>query len=145
MEPILDPRGIQERPLLTLAPRPTIERLRKGPILFFDNTKLAFRNNSEIFVRIKDHFRKNGMTNFIDYRETVRGKTNQELNDFATLLARSEPVAAVTALGDVGVSPGTTILTIALEKLGIPSVYITAPPGTALAKAVAFYLSLIHI
>ena len=139
MEPVLDPRGIQERPNAKLAPRPTLERLRQGPVLFYDNSKLSFRNCGEIFVRIKENLAKEGISNFLDYSETVRGKTNQELKDYATMLAESKPVAAVLALGDVGVSPATTIVTIALEELGVPSVYITAPPGTDLAKAVAFY------
>jgi hypothetical protein len=139
IEPVLDPRGIQERPKVQLAHRHTLERLRQGPVLFYDNTKLSFRNCSEIFVRIKENFTRDGIVNFLDFRETVRGKTNQELKDYAAILAKKKPVAAVLALGDVGVSPATTIITIALEELGVPSVYITAPPGTALARAVAFY------
>ena len=139
MEPVLDPRGIQERPNIKLAPRPTLEHLRQGPVLFYDNSKLSFRNCGEIFVRIKENLAKEGISNFLDYSETVRGKTNQELKAYAAMLAESKPVAAVLALGDVGVSPATTIITIALEELGVPSVYITAPPGTDLAKAVAFY------
>ncbi len=139
IEPVLDPRGIQKRHKVKLAPRPTLEQLRQGPVLFYDNTKLSFRNCGEIFLRIKENFVKEGIVNFIDFRETVRGKTNQELKDYAARLAEAKPVAAILALGDVGVSPATTIVTIALEELGIPSVYITAPPGTDLAKAVAFY------
>ncbi len=139
IEPVLDPRGIQERPKLQLAPRPTLEGLRQGPVLFYDNTKLSFRNCSEIFIRIKEIFTRDGIVNYLDFRETVRGKTSQELKNYAAILAKEKPVAAVLALGDVGVSPATTILTIALEELGVPSVYITAPPGTALARAVAFY------
>jgi len=139
IEPVLDPRGIQKSPKLQLAPRPSLERLRQGPVLFYDNTKLSFRNCNEIFIRIKEHFSRDGIVNFLDYRETVRGKTNEELKEYAAMLASNKPVAAVLALGDVGVSPATTIVTIALEELGVPSVYITAPPGTDLARAVAFY------
>ena len=39
----------------------------------------------------------------------------------------------------MGTSPATCIVTIALEKLGIPSVYITAPPGGELVEGVALY------
>ena len=39
----------------------------------------------------------------------------------------------------MGTSPATCIVTIALEKLGIPSVYITAPPGGELVEGVAVY------
>ncbi len=75
----------------------------------------------------------------VDYCETVRGKSTEELKSYARMLAESNPVAAVVALGDMGTSPATTIVTMALEELGIPSVYITAPPGHGLMRAVAFY------
>jgi hypothetical protein len=136
---LLDPRGIQERPIIQLAPRVSIEELKKGRILFYDNTKLSFCNYGEVFVRIKERFRKMGIHNFIDYRETVRGKDTQALENYAAMLARENPVAAVVALGDMGTSPATCIVTIALEKLGIPSVYVTAPPGGDLVEGVAVY------
>lgn len=139
INPVMDPRGKQERPMLQLAPRVSMDDLCKGPILFYDNTKLGFVNYMEVFRRIKVNFAKEGITNFVDFRETVRGKTNQELKDYAAKLAEAKPVAAILALGDMGTSPATTIITIALEELGIPSLYITAPPGSDLVKAVAFY------
>jgi hypothetical protein len=139
MEPVIDPRGKQKRSTLILAPRVSRDVLRKGPILFFDNTKLSFCNYFEVFRRIKENLAKEGITNFIDSRETVRGKSTQELRDYAAMLSRSGPVASIIALGDMGTSPATTILTIGLEEQGIPTVYITAPPGHDLARAVAFY------
>ena len=138
-EVVLDPRGKQERRLIRLAPRPTMEELRKGPVLFYDNTKLGFCNYMEVFKRIKHNFRKQGITNFIDFRETVRGKSTHMLKDYAVKLASTKPVAAVLALGDMGTSPGTAIISIALEEIGVPNVYITAPPGTNLVEAVSFY------
>ncbi|MBW1713122.1 MAG: hypothetical protein JRJ59_08255, partial [Deltaproteobacteria bacterium] len=114
-------------------------QLRQGPVLFYDNTKLGFVNYMEVFRRIKENLAQEGVTNFIDFRETVRGKTNQDLRDYAASLAAAKPVAAVLALGDMGTSPATTIIAIALEELGVPNVYITAPPGTDLVKGVAFY------
>ena len=83
LHPIIDPRGRQERPLLQLAPRVTLEELRKGKILFYDNTKLGFCNYMEVFVRIKERLREMGITNFVDYRETVRGKDTQKLEEYA--------------------------------------------------------------
>ncbi len=136
---LLDPRGFQERPVLQLAPRTDIEKLKKGRILFYDNTKLSFCNYGEVFVRIKERFREMGISNFIDYRETVRGKDTKALEKYAAMLAKEKPDAAVVALGDMGTSPATCIVTIALEKLGIPSVYITAPPGGDLVEGVAVY------
>jgi tRNA A37 threonylcarbamoyladenosine biosynthesis protein TsaE len=139
LNPLLDPRGIQERPILKLAPRVDIEKLKSGKILLYDNTKLSFCNYGEVFVRIKERFREVGIKNFIDYRETVRGKDTKKLEDYAAMLAKEKPTAAVVALGDMGTSPATCIVTIALEKLGIPSVYITAPPGAELVEGVAVY------
>ena len=137
--PLLDPRGYQERPVLKLAPRAGLEKLKSGRILFYDNTKLSFCNYGEVFVRIKERFREMGIGSFIDYRETVRGKDTHALENYAAMLAKEKPDAAVVALGDMGTSPATCILTIALEKLGIPSVYITAPPGGDLVEGVAVY------
>ena len=137
--PLLDPRGYQERPVLKMAPRVSLEKLKSGRILFYDNTKLSFCNYGEVFVRIKERFREMGISNFINYRETVRGKDTRALENYAAMLAKEKPDAAVVALGDMGTSPATCILTIALEKLGIPSVYITAPPGGDLVEGVAVY------
>ncbi len=136
---MLDPRGLQERPIIKLAPRVDIEALKKGKVLFYDNTKLSFCNYGEVFVRIKERFREMGIGNFVDYRETVRGKDTEALEKYAAMLAKEKPVAAVVALGDMGTSPATCIVTVALEKLGIPSVYITAPPGGDLVEGVAVY------
>ena len=135
----MDPRGRQEREYLKLAVRPNMDRLRAGPVLFFDNTKLSFGNYATVFQRIKEVFRQKGIDNFIDHRETVRGKSTQELIDLAKRAAECQPVAAIIALGDMGVAPASTVLSIALEKSGIPSVLLTAHPGTALAKATAYY------
>ncbi len=136
---VLDPRGRQERPMLELAPRVTIDDLRRGPVLFYDNTKLGFVNYMEVFHRIKENFATDGITNLIEFRETVRGKTNQDLKDYAAKLAAAKPVAAILALGDMGTSPATAVVTIALEELGVPSLYITAPPGSDLVRGVSFY------
>ncbi|MCL5290358.1 MAG: hypothetical protein M1489_04920 [Firmicutes bacterium] len=139
LEPLLDPRGRQERPQLKLAPRVNMEDLQKGRILFYNNTKLEFCNYTEIFPRIKKLFADRGIKNFIDFRETVRGKSTQDLINYAKKLAAAKPVAAVVALGDMGTSAATTVITIAFEELGIPSVYITAPPGAQIVEGVAFY------
>ena len=55
------------------------------------------------------------------------------------MLAEEKPVAAIVAFGDMGTSSSTTVLTIALEKIGIPAVYMTAPPGTAITEGVGVY------
>jgi hypothetical protein len=125
---------------LHLAPRVSIEELKQGPILFYNNTKLDFCNYDETFVRLKESFEKLGISNFVDVRETVRGKSSQALKAYgADLVRRTKPKAAVVALGDMGTSPATTIVTIGIEEAGVPAVYITAPPGSDLVKSVAFY------
>jgi len=139
LNPLLDPRGFQERPIIKLAPRVSVEKLKKGKILFYNNTKLSFCNYGEVFVRIKERFRDMGISTFIDYLETVRGKDTAALEKYAAMLAKEKPAAAVVALGDMGTSPATCIVTMALEKLGIPSVFITAPPGGELVEGVAVY------
>ena len=137
--PMLDPRGIQGRPKIKLAHRPSLEGLRQGPVIFYDNTKLGFCNYIEVFHQLRRNFIEKGIQNIVDFRETVRGKSTQDLKNYAAKLAQVKPKAAVLALGDVGTSPATAILTMAMEELGIPSVYITAPPGSDLVRGVVFY------
>lgn len=136
---LLDPRGYQERPILKLAPRVSLEDLKKGKILFYNNTKLGFCNYMQVFVRIKERFTEMGITNFVDYCETVRGKDTKKLEEYAAMLAKEKPTAAVVAFGDMGTSAATTVVTIALEKLGIPTVYMTAPPGSSITEGVGVY------
>ena len=75
---LLDPRGEVAQPKFELARRVNMDDLKKGPILFYDNTKLDFCNYSEVFVAIKEHLKSIGINNFVDFRETVRGKTTED-------------------------------------------------------------------
>jgi len=138
---LLDPRGFQDRTLITLAKRPSLEELKTGKILFYNNTKLGFCNYYTVFDRIKEHLREIGCddSKWVEYTETVRGKNAEKLGEYAAMLAEEKPVAAIVAFGDMGTSSSTTVLTIALEKLGIPAVYMTAPPGTAITEGVGAY------
>ena len=76
---LLDPRGYQERPVLKLAKRPTLEKLKNGKILFYNNTKLGFCNYMTVFDRIKERLQEIGICNFVEYTETVRGKNTPRL------------------------------------------------------------------
>ena len=138
---LLDPRGYQERPMLELAKRPTLEELKQGKILFYNNTKLGFCNYYTVFDRIKERLKELGCReeNWVEYTETVRGKNADKLMEYAKMLAKEKPVAAIVAFGDMGTSSSTTVLTIALEKIGIPAVYMTAPPGTGITEGVGVY------
>lgn len=139
MNTILDPRGMTQRKSLALAKRCTKEELQKGKLLIYNNTKVEFCNYMEIIPTIKNCFEEVGISNFIDFRRTVRGLSADGLAKLADELAAYEPTAVVIALGDMGVSPASTILTIELERRGIPTVLITASPGAELAQAVAYY------
>lgn len=136
---LLDPRGYQDREIIQLAKRVSLEELKKGKILFYNNTKLGFCNYYTVFDRIKEHLEKLGITNFVEYTETVRGKDAKKLADYAKMLAEEKPQAAIVAFGDMGTSSSTTVLSIELEKLGIPTVYMTAPPGTGITEGVGLY------
>jgi len=136
---ILDPRGFQERKMIRLAKRVPLEELKKGKILFYNNTKLGFCNYYTVFDRIKEQLCKLGIENFVEYTETVRGKDAQGLKKYAEMLAKEKPAAAIVAFGDMGTSSSTTVLSIALEELGIPTVYMTAPPGTGITEGVGVY------
>ena len=136
---ILDPRGYQERRKITLATRVSLEELKTGKILFYNNTKLGFCNYYTVFDRIKEHLRELGIENFVEYTETVRGKDAGKLKEYAQMLAKEKPSAAIVAFGDMGTSSSTTVLSIALEELGIPTVYMTAPPGTGITEGVGVY------
>jgi hypothetical protein len=141
VDKMFDPRGYQERPMLKLANRPTLDQLKKGKILFYNNTKLGFCNYYTVFDQIKKHLRDIGCDDaqWVEYTETVRGKNAEKLAEYAAMLAKEKPVAAIVAFGDMGTSSSTTVVTIELEKLGIPSVYMTAPPGTGITEGVGVY------
>lgn len=140
VESIMDPRGAQRRNKLKLAKRATLEELKKGPVLFYNNTKLRYASYIEVFSRIKRRFAELGITNFIDVEETVRGKSTQQLKEYGiSLVKKTRPKGVVVALGDMGTSPATSIVTMGIEEAGVPAVYITAPPGSDLVRSTVFY------
>ena len=103
---LLDPRGYQERKKIKLAKRPTLEELKSGKILFYNNTKLGFCNYYTVFDRIKEHLRDIGCddSKWAEYTETVRGKNADMLWKYCEKLAEEKPVAAIVAFGDMGTS-----------------------------------------
>ncbi len=74
---LLDPRGFQNREVIQLAPRVTVEDLRNGKIAFYNNTKLDFCNYIAVFDRIKERFAQLGVTNFVDFYETAGARTRK--------------------------------------------------------------------
>lgn len=136
---LIDPRGHISKANITLTPRPSFNELKNGKILFYDNTKLSFCHYAEVFSAIKRGFQQRGLSHFSDVRQTVRGCMTEDLRERARRLAQDGYVAAVVALADMGTSPMTTVLAVELEKAGIPTVLISAPPGDGLAKHVAYF------
>lgn len=139
LDDVLDPRGQVSINTIRLAKRPSADELASGNILFYDNTKLDFCNYAEILTAIKRHFEARGIKNLVTCRQTVRGCMTHDLRERARKLAEGGYVAAIVALADMGTSPMTTVLAIELEKAGIPTLLISAPPGDGLAKHVAYY------
>ena len=139
---ILDPRGYQERPVIKLSERPSLEELKHARILFYNNTKLGFCNYYTVFTRIKERLREIGCddSNWFEYVETVRGKNAAKLGELAhRLVEEYKPDVCIVAFGDMGTSSSTTVLSIAFEHEVIPTLYMTAPPGTAITEGVGVY------
>ena len=139
MMKILDPRGGNHKREIRLANRPGLQELSRGKLLIYNNTKVEFCNYTEIIPCLKACFESRGVKQFVDFRRTVRGLNGEGLEKLADELVALGITAAVIALGDMGVSPASTLLTIALEKRGVPAVLITASPGAELAQATAYY------
>ncbi|HEP0991411.1 TPA: hypothetical protein QIX85_003538 [Serratia marcescens] len=136
---IFDPRGENQFYELKLAPRPSLQALRDGKVLFFDNTKLDFCHYREIFTRLEAVLNENGIHHIEHVRQSVRGTMTEQIRALADNLAQRQVQAAVVALADMGTSVMTTILAIELEKRGIATLLIASPPGDNLAEHVAHY------
>ncbi len=136
-ENLVDPRGIVKKNNLKLAKRKSLEDLKNGKLLLYDNTKLDFANYYEVFRTLKKELEKIGLNNYIEYKETVRGKDTEDFYQLAKKFHDDGFDAAIIALGDMGTSSATTVFSIQMEKVGIPVVYITAPPGAKLVESVA--------
>ncbi|MEP7069077.1 MAG: hypothetical protein ABI789_07555 [Usitatibacter sp.] len=139
---LLDPRGLLRRSQLTLAARPARAALPDAAVVFYDNTKMDVGHYGLVFERIKAGLRHRSISRFLDLRETIRGKTTEDIDRLAERLAsmsESVPIAAVIGLADMGVSPAMVTLSVSLERMGVPTVCLTAGPGAALSRAHASY------
>jgi hypothetical protein len=136
---IIDPRPKTLKNPLVLAERTTLENIRKKKLLLLDNTKLDIGNYRTILTLLQSSLEVNGFQQIELVRQTIRGKSSVQIEQMAKDFAVSGIKSAILTLGDMGVSPGMVLLTIALEKAGVPTVCVTAGPGTQLAKAVAYY------
>lgn len=138
-ERLLDPRGRLRLARITLAPRPDASALAAGTVLFYDNEKMDVGHYGLIYARIKEGLRGRGISRFCDRRASIRGKTSGDIAAMARDLSQLGASAAVIALADMGVSPAMVALAIEMERLGLPTVCLTARPGSRLAIAHAYY------
>jgi hypothetical protein len=136
---LLDPRGelVLARP--ALARRPDASALSAGTLLFYDNTKLDVGQFGLLLPTLKEGLAARGITRFVDERLTIRGTSGNDLDAMSRRFQALGVCAAVIALADMGVSPAMVALTVAMERLGIATVCLTAGPGSRLARAHAHY------
>ncbi len=137
--PLLDPRGALRRTRLTLAPRAGREALAGGTVVFYDNEKMDVGHFGRLFPRIAGGLAAQGITRFHHERASVRGTRTADLAALARRLCVPGARGAVIALADMGVSPAMVALAVELERLGLPTVCLTAGPGSRLASAHAHY------
>lgn len=136
---VIDPRPDRPaEPDFELAPRVSIDALRTTKVLFFDNGKLDSGEYMAVYDAVAAHLAEEEITNVTYVNETIRGKTAEDFDRLAGSFTADGFGAAITALGDKGMTIGTVALTIELERAGIPTVCITAPPGSRLAAATAW-------
>src|ERR671918_2665068 len=90
--PVLDPRGRVERRAQPLAPRPDAARLRRGPVLLYDNGKLAEGAYPAVFQRLRELLAGAGVADVIERREPIRGASVDELRERARALAATGAV-----------------------------------------------------
>jgi hypothetical protein len=139
LERLLDPRGNLRLERIELAPRPDAATFAAGPVLFYDNEKMDVGHYGLIYARIKEGLRSRGIANVLDRRVSIRGKTSGDIVALAHDLNRVGARAAVIGLADMGVSPAMVALAVEMERLGLPTVCLTARPGSRLAAAHAHY------
>ena len=136
---IFDPRPkILSHPL-KLAKRTRLEELKKEKLLLYDNTKLDLNNYRTVLTTFQSHLKSNGFQQIEIFRQTIRGKNEKQIKLLADDMVATGAKGAILTLGDMGVTPAMVVLTIALEKAGVPAVCITAGPGNQLAKGFAYY------
>jgi hypothetical protein len=136
---VLDPRGKLRLTRIALARRPSAAALASGTLLFYDNEKMDVGHYGLIYEWIKEGLRARGISQFVDCRATIRGKTGEDITVMARELSELGASAAVIGLADMGVSPAMVSLAVGLERLGVPTVCLTARPGSRLAIAHAHY------
>jgi len=138
-EQIIDPRPRAIKHSLSLAKRQRLEDLRKETLLILDNSKLDLGNYRTILTILESRLKRKGFQKIEIFRQTIRGKDGRQIKQMAGEIVGLGAKVAILTLSDMGVSPAMVLLTLSLEAAGIPTVCVTAGPGTQLAQAVAYY------
>ncbi len=136
---LIDPRPFFQNPPLELTARLDKKKIAGSRLMLFDNTKLDVGNYYTILTELKGCLSGLGFKNISVFRQSIRGKNHAGIVDLARGMSERKVDAVVLMLADIGVSPAMVMLSIELEKMGIPSVCITGGPGNSLARAVAYY------
>lgn len=133
-ETILDPRGVAP-PTRRLAAR--AGSLVGKQVVLFDNTKLQFGRYQELYTVLEGRLRAAGVAATPRITRQLRGEAGAQVGAVAREIVAAGADAAVVALADMGVSPATALLGLALEEAGCPAAVVCAEPGVRLARAVA--------
>lgn len=131
---LIDPRGTPPGAPVPLAPR--LAGLDGKHVLLLDNGKLAATIGP--YAVLADALRT-GLPEALWTQATVNllRLDDTEVDAVAdSLVAAHQPEACVLALADAGVTANTALLTVALERRGIPTVMLATPLGAGLGRAV---------
>lgn len=130
---LIDPRGQAEA--APVPPAPRLADLDGQRLLLLDNGKLApsYGANALLPEALR------GALPEADWaQETVNllRAGDEEVEAIADrLIAAHRPAACVLALADAGVTAHTTLVSVALERRGVPTVVLATPLGAGLAQA----------
>ncbi len=131
---LVDPTGI--RALQPVRPAPRLPGLDGRRVLLLDNGKLAAAYGPN--AALPDGLRT-GVPEAIWAQAAINllRVGDAEIEGIAeSLIATYQPDACVLALADAGVTAHTALLTVALERRGIPAVMLATPLGAGLGRAI---------
>ena len=131
---LIDPRGIPAGEPVPPAPR--LAGLDGRRVLLLDNGKLAATMGP--YAVLADALRT-GLPEAVWTQATINLLRVDDADVeglAASLIATHRPDACVLALADAGVTAHTALLTVALERRGIPAVMLATPLGAGLGRAI---------
>jgi hypothetical protein len=131
---LADPSGIAAEPPVRPAPR--LPDLAGRRVLLLDNGKLSATTGANAAVI-------DGLRRGVPEAEWSQAAMNMlnvvddEVDGIADrLIAAHRPEACVVALGDAGVTAHTALVTLALERRGVPTAFLGTALGAGLARTI---------